>query len=150
MKENQKLLVVGPVSSGKTTLCQYLADLPQVYVKTHAVQVVGAAIDTPGEYLENRALWRRLKVTSSDARLVLFVQDAVNLEFHFAPGQASMFGCPAAGVITKKDLANETALEQAKSLLTLAGVSRCFAVSLLTGEGLEGLKEFIAAALKPA
>jgi ethanolamine utilization protein EutP len=147
MTGNGKLLVMGPVFSGKTTLCQRLADIPQVYVKTHMVQIVGNAIDTPGEYTENRALWRRLKVTSFDARLVLFVQDAVNLTCHFAPGQASMFGCPVAGVVTKIDLSSAVTRRQAEELLVLAGASPRFAVSLATGEGMDALTAFIRAAL---
>jgi ethanolamine utilization protein EutP len=115
-----------------------------MYVKTHTVQLVGDAIDTPGEYIENRILRHRLKVTASDARLVLFLQDASALSFHFAPGQASMFGGPVAGVVTKIDLAGEKEVGQARELLNLAGASPHFAVSLLTGEGLEGLKAFIA------
>ncbi|MDR2551590.1 MAG: EutP/PduV family microcompartment system protein [Treponema sp.] len=149
MKESPKLLVAGPVFSGKTTLCRNLANLPQVYVKTHAIEIVGNAIDTPGEYIENRCLWHRLKVTSCDAELVLFLQDAVNLNFYFVPGQASMFNCPVAGVVTKKDLAGPAALEQAGELLTLAGASPCFTVSLLSGEGMDVLREFIASRLAP-
>jgi ethanolamine utilization protein EutP len=147
MSGSGKLLVMGPVFSGKTTLCQRLADIPRVYVKTHTVQIVGCAIDTPGEYTENRALWHRLKVTSSDARLVLFLQDAVNLNFHFAPGQASMFGCPVAGVVTKIDLVGLIARRQAEELLALAGASPRFAVSLVSGEGMDTLNHFIEAVL---
>jgi ethanolamine utilization protein EutP len=150
MTESGRLLVMGPVFSGKTTLCQRLADMPPVYAKTHMVQIVGSAIDTPGEYTENRALWRRLKVTSSDARLVLFVQDAVNLDFHFAPGQASMFGCPVAGVVTKIDLAGDTPRRHAEELLALAGAAPRFAVSLTTGEGMDVLTAFIRSLLGPA
>jgi ethanolamine utilization protein EutP len=134
---------MGPVFSGKTTLCQCLADIPLVYIKTHSLELIGNTIDTPGEYLENRLLWHRLKIGSADAGLVLFLQDCTNLQCHFAPGQSSMFACPAAGVITKIDLGNKEAIRHAGELLTLAGAAPRFAVSLTTGEGMETLRAFI-------
>ena len=51
----KKILLVGQVSCGKTTLCQRLNGLDIVYQKTQALDVVHRTIDTPGEYLERRA-----------------------------------------------------------------------------------------------
>ncbi|MDR0908591.1 MAG: EutP/PduV family microcompartment system protein [Spirochaetaceae bacterium] len=142
--ENKKLLMLGPIGSGKTTLCQWLAGLEREYSKTYSVELIGGSIDTPGEYIENRGLWYRLKVAAADAEMVLFVQDCVNLSNHFAPGHSAMFSCPVVGVITKIDLApGPEAIAEAKTLLELAGANTCFPVSLLTGEGLDKLKEFI-------
>ncbi|MDR3248937.1 MAG: EutP/PduV family microcompartment system protein [Treponema sp.] len=140
---------MGPVSCGKTSLCQYLAGLPQNYVKTQTVGIIGQAIDTPGEYLENRTYWNRLLVTAADADLVLFLQDCTNRNFRFSPGQASMFGCPVAGVITKIDLAEAGDVELAEELLTLSGASPLFAISTETGEGLETLVEFCGGGARP-
>ena len=60
----KKIMLMGRVSCGKTTLCQCLAGMELRYQKTQTVQLVGDAIDTPGEYVENRALMRGLTVTN--------------------------------------------------------------------------------------
>ena len=136
-------MMMGPVSCGKTTLCQRLAGLPRVYAKTQTVEIIGSAIDTPGEYTENRSLQNRLMVTAVDADLVLFLQDCTDRNNRFSPGQAAMFGRPAAGVITKIDLARGNDLEYAEKLLTMTGAAPLFAVSALSGEGLDALAAYL-------
>jgi len=138
-----RVMMIGPVSCGKTTLCQRLAGLPEVYVKTQTVGLVGGAIDTPGEYLENPRYWNRLLVTAADADMALFIQDCGNRNFRFAPGLASMFTCPVAGVVAKTDLAAPGDVENARQVLTLAGAAEIFAVSVITGDGLQALIERI-------
>ena len=118
----KKIMLMGRVSCGKTTLCQCLAGMELRYQKTQTVQLVGDAIDTPGEYVENRALMRGLTVTAVDADAVLFLQDCTDPECRFSPGQAAMYGRPVVGVVTKTDLApGPQALEDARTLLELAG-----------------------------
>ena len=51
----KRIILVGPTASGKTTLCQRLNGLEQVYKKTQAIEVVNCTIDTPGEHLEHRS-----------------------------------------------------------------------------------------------
>jgi ethanolamine utilization protein EutP len=136
-------MVMGPVSCGKTTLCQYLAGLPRIYIKTQTVGIVGDAIDTPGEYLENRSLRSRLLVSAADAGLVLFLQDSTNPNVYFSPGQAAMFGIAAAGVITKTDLASPEEIRRAEEILNLSGASPLFAVSSLSGRGMKKLIRYI-------
>jgi ethanolamine utilization protein EutP len=136
-------MVIGPVSCGKTTLCQRLADLPQVYVKTQTAGIIGKAIDTPGEYIENRTLWNRLTISAVDAALVLLLQDATRGNFCFSPGQAAMFSRPVAGVITKIDVAGRDDIRRAEELLSLAGAAPVFAVSAFSGEGVEALAAYI-------
>jgi ethanolamine utilization protein EutP len=143
------VMMAGPVSCGKTSLCQRLAGLPRVYVKTQTVEVVGFAIDTPGEYTENRSLQNRLMVSAADADLVLFLQDCTDRNNRFSPGQAAMFGRPVAGVITKIDLARGDDREYAGKLLTMAGASPLFAVSSVSGEGLDALTAYLALRLAP-
>jgi ethanolamine utilization protein EutP len=140
-----KIMVVGAIGCGKTTLCQYLAVLPLAYAKTQTIGIIGDAIDTPGEYTQNRFMRSRLVVTGVDVNLVLFLQSAVNHDFYFSPGQASMYTNPVIGVITKTDLAEEGDIEKARELLLLAGASIIFPISCLSGSGMEELKKYIQA-----
>ena len=67
------------------------------YRKTQTVEILGDAIDTPGEYVENRALMRGLTVTAVDADAVLFLQDCTDPECRFSPGQAAIVRPPGGG-----------------------------------------------------
>ena len=140
----KRVIMIGRVSCGKTTLCQKLVGDPLVYKKTQTVEIIGQAIDTPGEYAENRRLMRGLTVTAVDADLIVFLQSCVDGECSFSPGQASMFGAPAVGVVTKTDLApDEASKARAKELLELAGADKVFLVSSVTGEGIVEFAEFL-------
>ena len=139
----KKIILVGHVACGKTTLCQRLNDMEMKYKKTQALEVIHKTIDTPGEYVERRSLFHALVVTSVEADQVLFVQDASQERFMFSPGQASAFPIPVAGVVSKADAATPQQVQQAKELLELAGANPIFIVSAYTGQGIEELKQFL-------
>lgn len=139
----KKILLVGQVSCGKTTLCQRLNGLDIVYQKTQALDVVNQTIDSPGEYLERRAYLSSLMVTSVEADVVLFLQDATQERWMYSAGLSAAFPVPVAGVVTKIDEATPDAVERAKELLRLAGAEHVFAISALTGEGMEPLLNFL-------
>ena len=96
----KRIILVGSVACGKTTLCQRLNGLEQIYKKTQALEVINHTIDTPGEYLEHRSLLQALVVTSVETEQVLFVQDAAQERFMFSPGQSAAFSVPVAGVVS--------------------------------------------------
>ena len=139
----KKIILVGHVACGKTTLCQRLNDMEMKYKKTQALEVIHKTIDTPGEYVERRSLFHALVVTSVEADQVLFVQDASQERFMFAPGQSAAFPIPVAGVVSKADVATPQQVKNAVELLELTGASPIFVVSAYTGEGIEELKEFL-------
>ena len=139
----KRIILIGNVACGKTTICQKLNGLKLQYKKTQALEVIGETIDTPGEYLEHRSLLRALVVTSIDADLVLFVQDASQERFMFSPGQSTAFPMPVAGVVSKADLATDSQIEMASELLKLAGADPVFVVSAVTGEGMDRLAAFL-------
>ena len=56
----KKIILIGNVACGKTTICQYLNHMEIKYKKTQALEVYNTTIDTPGEYLENRGYLRSL------------------------------------------------------------------------------------------
>lgn len=139
----KRIILIGSVGCGKTTICQYLNDMALNYKKTQAIEVYNQTIDTPGEYLENRGYFKSLMVTAAETDLVLFVQDASTERYYYSPGQASAFPMSVAGIVTKTDIATQRQVEDAKELLTLAGVQPVFCVSAVTGEGMEALRAFL-------
>ncbi len=140
----KKILLIGTVSCGKTTLCQRLNGLKQVYKKTQALEVVNHTIDTPGEYLEHRSYLRNLMVTATGTELVLFLIDPTQERYMYSPGQAAAFMLPVAGVVTKADLATEKQLAQARELLELTGADPIFTISSVDGTGMDALLDFLA------
>ena len=139
----KKIILIGNVACGKTTLCQYLNNMELKYKKTQAVEVYHETIDTPGEYLENRGFFRSLMVMSTETDQVLFVQDATTERYYFSPGQSGAFSLPVAGIVTKTDIANEQQIRNARQLLELAGADPIFEVSAFTGEVMEALTAFL-------
>ena len=139
----KRILLVGHVAGGKTTLCQCLNGLEQVHKKTQALEVVHHTIDSPGEYMERRSLLSTLVVASVEADLVLFLQDASQERFLYSQGQSAAFPVPVAGVITKADAATPAQISQARELLELAGASPIFTVSARTGQGIPQLRRFL-------
>ena len=139
----KKVIFVGSVACGKTTLCQRLNGQDLKYKKTQALEVIGSTIDTPGEYAEHRSFLRALVVTAVEVDQVLFVQDATQERFMYSPGQASAFPVPVAGVVSKADAATEKQVGLARELLQLAGADPVFTVSAFTGKGIEDLIRFL-------
>ncbi|OJT71709.1 ethanolamine utilization protein EutP, partial [Clostridioides difficile] len=72
--------------------------------KTQSVELYNNAIDTPGEYMENRNLYNALITTSADAKIIAIVYDATQEENYIAPGFASMFCKDVIGIITKNKI----------------------------------------------
>ena len=127
----KKIILIGNVACGKTTICQYLNHMEIKYKKTQALEVYNTTIDTP------------LMVTATETDQVVFVQDASRDQFFFSPGQSSAFTLPVAGVVTKIDIATPKQIADAVELLQLAGADPIFKVSPMTGEGMEELAAFL-------
>jgi ethanolamine utilization protein EutP len=141
----QRIMLMGSSACGKTTLIQRLNGQEIDYQKTQAIEIINTTIDTPGEYLENRALYKALVVTAAEAELILFVQDATDERFRFSPGQAMMFSVPVMGVASKADLATSEQVQAARDLLELAGAQEIYVTSAMTGEGCDALMERLSA-----
>ena len=139
----KKIILVGHVACGKTTLCQRLNGLKQEYKKTQALEVVNHTIDTPGEYLEHRSFMRSLTVTAVDVDVALFLQDATSERFLFSPAQSTAFPIPVIGVVTKTDIATKEQTDQAVELLELAGADPVFCISSISGDGMDALIDYL-------
>lgn len=141
----KKIMVIGRVGCGKTTLCQRLFHQELRYKKTQAIELLGGcAIDTPGEYVESRAFYRALVVSAVDADIILILQDCTDPECRFAPGLRTMFQKPMIGLITKIDRCTEPEeLERSRLWLELAGADPILPISSQTGEGIELLRALL-------
>lgn len=142
--KNRRPILIGKTSAGKTTLCQCINHEALKYHKTQTIQLVSdRMIDTPGEYLERRSFWGALLVTAADADVIMLVQDATEEISMFPPGYAGQFPKPVVGVVTKRDIATDKQVENAKKYLEIAGVKNIFPVSSMTGEGVADLVEYL-------
>ena len=110
------------------------------YHKTQTVQIINKnMIDTPGEYLERTGYRGALVVTSTEADIILLVQDATEEGTMFPPMFNSMFTKPCVGIVTKADIASEEQVERAKKYLKNAGAGTLYVTSAVTGEGVDEL-----------
>lgn len=143
----KKIILIGPVSSGKSTLCRVLNNISDraAAKKTQSIEISGSIIDTPGEYLGNRMLYRALAVTALQADLILLLQDCT-YGMSLYPAQFSdMFpGKTVLGVVSKIDAAaDEKQIHDAEQKLLEAGAVKVFKVSALSSEGMDDLRKHV-------
>lgn len=140
----KRIMLIGQSQCGKTSLVQRLQGDPMAYHKTQALDYCDYAIDTPGEYLENRCFYSALITTSCDADVVALVQSADSPQCFFAPMFATAFNKPVIGIITKADTTSDGHdLDFARQQLMQAGAQSLFITSSVTGEGLSPLLEYL-------
>lgn len=138
-----KIMVVGPVGVGKTSLIHALEKNNAAVLKTQAITFIGGAIDTPGEYAQIPRYYSALMVTSLEADVVLLLSDASNPAFTLPPNFAGMFARPIVGVVTKVDLPCADPAKAENCLRQAGVVSPVFPVSVVSGEGIGALYQFL-------
>lgn len=140
----KKIMLVGSVGVGKTTLTQRLKGLEVSYFKTQAVQFYDAIIDTPGEFLQHRRYYNALTVTSAEADVIGLLVAANGVMQTFPEGFSSLFTKPVVGIITKTDLVTDHSdIDRARAQLEAAGVVAVFEISATDNYGLEELKAYL-------
>lgn len=138
-----KIIVVGAVGSGKTSLLGALRGKKDEAKKTQSIIYDAENIDTPGEFMENPQMYRYIISTAQDVEYVLFVQDSTRRRCIYPPGFAQSFNGKSIGIITKIDLP-ESDVEKAKmNLKMLCLKGPIFEISSKTGLGIEELKEYL-------
>jgi ethanolamine utilization protein EutP len=138
-----KIMVVGPVGAGKTSLIYALENISSAVLKTQAITFVGGAIDTPGEYSQIPRFYSALLVTSLAADVILLLSDASKPAFSFPLAFAGMFARPVVGVVTKVDLPGADAAKAGNCLRQAGVTAPVFAVSAVSGEGIGALYQFL-------
>ncbi|MFC5527878.1 EutP/PduV family microcompartment system protein [Cohnella yongneupensis] len=137
----RRIMVIGAVGSGKSTLILALLNDKLPASKTQSLHFLDWLIDTPGEYTENPLFYRSLMATSHQASAVLLVQDATQGRCTFPPLFAGGFPVPCIGAITKLDHPGAEP-DRAESLLRQALPQGAIVrVSAIAGIGIQGLRE---------
>lgn len=138
-------MLVGPTSSGKSTLIKVLNNRNDEIRKTESITYLPHAIDTPGEMIHIPFLYNAVILNSARASLVLFLASAKR--YPRLPSKIALaLKAPAVGIVSQIDGAEDAGIRRAESALTVAGLKKFFAVSSVTGEGIDALREFIVSA----
>lgn len=138
---SSRVMVIGSAGAGKSTLLSALQLGSGQVVKTEMVCFNERAIDTPGEFLDNRCLGLLLQNVQR-AGLVLFVMDPMR-DSRFPPAFDRAMKVRVLGVVTKLDVASQEQRLKARRALSIAGAEEVVECSARTGEGIEELKERI-------
>lgn len=139
----KKLILIGRVAAGKTTLTQALNGEDIHYYKTQYINYLDTIIDTPGEYTELRQTSGALALYAYEADVVGLVLSANEPYSIFSPCITSLVNREVIGIITGIDKPDARP-DRVERWLRLAGCKKIFPVSAYTGEGLDALIEFLA------
>ena len=138
----KKIILMGRVASGKTTLMQALRGEVIHYQKTQYIQHSDVIIDTPGEYAENAFLGRALALYTYEAHVVGLLLSATEPYSLYPPCVTSCCNRPVIGIVTHTDAPNGDP-DQAEKWLRLAGCRELFRVNSTTGEGVKDILEYL-------
>ena len=129
----KKIILIGRVGAGKTTLTQKLRGEELSYYKTQYIHYGESIIDTPGEYTELRQLSGPLALYAYEANVVGLVISADDPYSIFSPNITCLVNNrEVVGIITGIDK-------------KYADVKKCtnFPVSSYTGEGIAEILEYL-------
>ena len=138
----KKIILIGRVAAGKTTLTQALRGEEIHYFKTQYVNYLDTVIDTPGEYTELRQTSGALALYSYEADVVGLVLSANEPYSIFSPCITSLVNREVIGIVSGIDKPDAN-VERVTRWLKLAGCKRIFPVSAVTGEGLADIIAFL-------
>lgn len=138
----KKIILVGRVGTGKTSLTQALSGKKVEYHKTQYVYYGASIIDTPGEYAESREFGAALALYSYEADIVGLLLSAIEPYSLFSPNITCLANREVIGIVTKIDHP-EANPKRSAEWLRLAGCEKVFFVSSKTGEGIDELLSYL-------
>ena len=136
----KKIILIGRVAAGKTTLTQALRGEEIKYFKTQYVNYLDTVIDTPGEYTELRQTSGALALYSYEADVVGLVLSANEPYSIFSPCITSMVNREVIGIVTKISKAPS---DRAENWLRLSGCEKIFPIDSHTGDGIQQLRAYL-------
>lgn len=140
----KKIILMGAVGCGKTSLIQALRGETLTYDKTQTLEFSDEMIDTPGEYMLHRKFIQSLTVTAAEADVVGLVQSVTEQEQIFSQGFGAMYPKTVIGIVTKMDLVkDEEDIIFVESQLKEAGVEDIFKISAKNKTGLVALQNYL-------
>ena len=137
----KKLILIGRVGAGKTTLTQALKHEKIDYRKTQYIGHESWLIDTPGEYLENACLASAIALYSYEADVIGILMAADEPYSLYPPNCTGHVNREVIGIITK--MHSECGTERAERWLRLTGCKTIFRVDSVTGEGVQNIIDFL-------
>ena len=138
----KKIILIGRVAAGKTTLTQALRGEEIHYFKTQYINYLDTIIDTPGEYTELRQTSGALALYAYEADVVGLVLSANEPYSIFSPCITSLVNREVVGIISGIDKPDAN-VERVERWLRLAGCKKIFPVSAITGEGLSDILAYL-------
>ena len=138
----KKIILIGRVAAGKTTLTQALRGEDIHYYKTQYINYLDTIIDTPGEYTELRQTSGALALYAYEADIVGLVLSANEPYSIFSPCITSLVNREVVGIITGIDKPDAN-VERVERWLRLAGCKKIFPLSAYTGEGVKDLLNYL-------
>lgn len=138
----KKIILIGRVAAGKTTLTQALRGEDIHYYKTQYINYLDTVIDTPGEYTELRQTSGALALYAYEADIVGLVLSANEPYSIFSPCITSLVNREVVGIITGIDKPDAN-VERVERWLRLAGCKKIFPLSSYTGEGVKELLNYL-------
>ncbi|MDO5650493.1 MAG: EutP/PduV family microcompartment system protein, partial [Gallicola sp.] len=139
----KKVMLIGPVYAGKTTLKQAISGEELSYDKTQAVDFFDDIVDTPGEFVQHRHYYSSIQNLSAEVDMIAFVSSANDTSQIFSPGFAYSLTKPCIGIITKIDMSSQEEIAIVEENLKQAGALEIFKVSSVTKDGMDSLLEFL-------
>ena len=138
----KKLILMGRVAAGKTTLTQALKGEQLHYCKTQYIDYMDTIIDTPGEYMQVHGLGAALAIYSYEADVVGVVISANEPYCVFPPNVACMVNREVIGIITGIDKPDAN-VPLAEQWMENIGCKTVFHISSYTGEGLSQIIDYL-------
>lgn len=138
-----KVMIIGAIGAGKSTLTKALLNKDLRAVKTQALNYEEWIVDTPGEYLENPMFYKNLIATSLEVSHLIFLQDATRQMSNFPP----LFGTGMAklpiGVVTKCDAAHADVEQSIYWLKQVIGQAPIVITSAVENIGVEHIRQLV-------
>lgn len=138
-----KVMIIGAIGAGKSTLTKALLNQNLQAVKTQALHYEEWIVDTPGEYLENPLFYKNIIATSLEVTHLIYLQDATRQQSNFPPFFGTGMTKLPIGVVTKSDLPDANINQAVYWLKQVIGQAPIVITSSIKGIGIEHIRQLV-------